>query len=334
MLRQLRSRVERWPLASPFRISRGVRTVAEVVTVEIRQGDVRGLGESVPYARYGENAEDVIEQIRSVEASLADGADRGEISTLLPAGAARNAVDCALWDLESRLSGRSLADTVLGAPLEPLVTALTVSLDRPERMGEAAAALRDARLVKVKVDAGEPEACLRAVRASAPDPELIVDPNESWNLELLERLQPLLAELRTTFVEQPLPADADAALEGFQPLVPICADESCHTAADLDMLARRYGMINIKLDKTGGLTEALELLQAGRERGFGIMVGCMISTSLSIAPAFHLASRADYADVDGPLWLREDRRGGVKLSDGLLLPPTPGFWGSPGASPS
>jgi L-alanine-DL-glutamate epimerase-like enolase superfamily enzyme len=158
---------------------------------------------------------------------------------------------------------------------------------------------------------------------------MIVDPNESWDIALLDRLQPLLRELRTTFVEQPLPAGADEALDGFRPLVPICADESCHTAADLDRLRGRYGMINIKLDKTGGLTEALALLDAGRERGFGIMVGCMVSTSLSIAPAFHLAGRSDYADIDGPLWLREDRTGGVRLRDGLLAPPEPGFWGSP-----
>jgi L-alanine-DL-glutamate epimerase-like enolase superfamily enzyme len=329
VLRQLRSSVETWPLASPFRISRGVKTVAEVVTVELRQGDARGLGEAVPYPRYGETAQAVTEQIRTVERDLANGAGRSDLVSLLPSGAARNAVDCALWDLESRRSGKALADTLWGEPLRPLVTALTVSLDTPERMGEAAAALADCKLIKVKVDAADPEACLRAVRKAAPAPDMIVDPNESWDIALLDRLQPLLRELRTTFVEQPLAAGADEALDGFQPLVPICADESCHTVADLDRLARRYGMINIKLDKTGGLTEALDLMEAGRQRGFGIMVGCMVSTSLSIAPAFHLAGRADYADIDGPLWLREDRAGGVRLQHGLLSPPEPGFWGSP-----
>jgi L-alanine-DL-glutamate epimerase-like enolase superfamily enzyme len=329
MLRQLRSGVERWPLASPFRISRGVKTIAEVVTVELRQGDARGFGEAVPYPRYGETAEAVTGQIRSIEQDIINGAGRSELMSLLPAGAARNAIDCALWDLECRLSGQALADTLWGEPLRPVTTALTVSLDAPERMGEAAAALRDCRLIKVKVDAADPDACLRAVRDSAPAPEMIVDPNESWDIALLEQLQPLLRELRTTFVEQPLAAGADDALDGFQPLVPICADESCHTGTDLDRLAPRYGMINIKLDKTGGLTEALALMEAGRQRGFGIMVGCMVSTSLSIAPAFHLAGRADYADIDGPLWLREDRIGGVRLQDGLLSPPEPGFWGSP-----
>ena len=329
MLRQLRSSVESWPLASPFRISRGVKTIAEVVTVELRQGDARGLGEAVPYPRYGETAQAVADQISGVERDLANGAGRGDLLSLLPAGAARNAVDCALWDLECRLEGKALADSLWGEPLRPLTTALTVSLDTPERMGAAAAALRDCRLIKVKVDAAEPEACLRAVREAAPAPDMIVDPNESWDIGLLERLQPLLRELRTTFVEQPLSAGADEALDGFEPLVPICADESCHIVADLDRLARRYGMINIKLDKTGGLTEALALMEAGRQRGFGIMVGCMVSTSLSIAPAFHLAGQADYADIDGPLWLLEDRSGGVKLQDGLLSPPEAGFWGSP-----
>jgi L-alanine-DL-glutamate epimerase-like enolase superfamily enzyme len=329
VLRQLRSSVEGWPLASPFRISRGVKTLAEVVTVELRQEDVRGLGEAVPYPRYDETAEAVTEQIRSVERDLANGAGRSDLVSLLPSGAARNAIDCALWDLECRLSGKALADTLWGERLRPLTTALTVSLDAPERMREAAATLRDCRLIKVKVDAAEPEACLRAVRDSVPGAEMIVDPNESWDIALLERLQPLLRELRTTFVEQPLAAGADEALDGFQPLVPICADESCHTVADLDRLAGRYGMINIKLDKTGGLTEALALMEEGRQRGFGIMVGCMVSTSLSIAPAFHLAGRADYADIDGPLWLREDRAGGVRLQGGLLSPPEPGFWGSP-----
>jgi L-alanine-DL-glutamate epimerase-like enolase superfamily enzyme len=326
MLRQVRSRIERWPLATPFRISRGVKTVAEVVTVELLQGEARGIGESVPYARYGETPDSVLGQIGSVEAALADGADRGALQQLLPPGAARNALDCALWDLETKLFGRGVADR-LGGNLRPITTALTVSLDAPEKMEEAALGLAGAALVKVKVDANAPEACLRAVRRSVPDARLIVDPNEGWDMALLERMQPVLQEIETAFVEQPLPAADDHVLEGFEPLVPICADESCHTAADLDALARRYGMVNIKLDKTGGLTQALALMEAARGRGFEVMVGCMISTSLSIAPAMHVAALADYADLDGPLWLREDRTGGVRLQDGMLMPPAPGFWG-------
>jgi L-alanine-DL-glutamate epimerase-like enolase superfamily enzyme len=326
MLREIKSSVERWPLATPFRISRGVRTVAEVVTVEVRQDNAGGRGESVPYARYGETPESVIAQIDGAQSALADGAGRGDICKLLPPGAARNAIDCALWDLEAKLSGTSVS-VLLGRPLAPVRTALTVSLDTPEAMGEAALSLAAAPLVKVKVDASEPEACLRAVRHSVPAAQMIVDPNESWDMALLERVQPLLQELRVAFVEQPLPAKEDGALEGFEPLVPICADESCHTAADLDVLAARYGMVNIKLDKTGGLTEALVLLEQARGRGFGVMVGCMISTSLSIAPAMHVAALAGFADLDGPLWLKEDRAGGVRLENGALMPPSPGFWG-------
>lgn len=326
MLRVIRSEVERWPLATPFRISRGVRTVAELVTVEIGEGERRGRGETMPYARYDETLDSVVRQIEAVRPALEAGADRTELSRLLPRGAARQAVDCALWDLEAKLSGTSVAER-LGRPLRRVTTALTISLDEPQKMGEAALALAGAPLVKVKLGPNEPEACLRAVRHSAPDVRMIVDANEGWDIALLERLQPALQELRIEFVEQPLPSGEDHALEGFEPLVPICADESCHTSADLDVLARRYAMINIKLGKTGGLTEALALLEAGRERGFGIMVGCMISTSLSIAPAMHVAAMADYADLDGPLWLREDRTGGVRLENGQIMPPAPGFWG-------
>jgi L-alanine-DL-glutamate epimerase-like enolase superfamily enzyme len=298
----------------------------ELVTVEIRQEGFSGLGETMPYARYGESLESVVRQIEAARPALAAGADRAELYSLLPPGAARQAVDCAMWDLEAKLSGRSVADR-LGRPLTPVTTAQTVSLDEPEKMGDAALALAAAPLVKVKLGPNDPEACLRAVRRSAPDVRMIVDANEGWDMPLLEGLQPALQELRIEFVEQPLPAGEDHALEGFSPLVPICADESCHTSADLDVLARRYAMINIKLGKTGGLTEALALLEAGRERGFGIMVGCMISTSLSIVPAMHVAALADYADLDGPLWLREDREGGVRLENGQIMPPAPGFWG-------
>lgn len=300
--------------------------MAELVTVEMDEGGRRGRGETMPYARYGETLESVVQQIEAVRPALAAGAGRTELSTLLPPGAARQAVDCALWDLEAKLSGTSVEEQ-LRRPLRPVTTALTVSLDEPRKMGEAALALAEAPLVKVKLGPDEPEACLRAVRHSAPNVRMIVDANEGWDLALLERLQPVLQELRIDFVEQPLPASEDHALEGFEPLVPICADESCHTRADLDVLARRYAMINIKLGKTGGLTEALALLEAGRERGFGIMVGCMISTSLSIAPAMHVAAMADYADLDGPLWLREDHEGGVRLENGQIMPPAAGFWG-------
>lgn len=325
-MRDVKTSIERWPLLAPFRISRGIKTVAEVVTIELVEGEHTGRGECVPYPRYGDTAESVCRQIDRVKDALAKGASRSELPGLLPPGPAMNAIDCALWDLDAALSGTSVAH-LLGEVLPPVVTALTVSLDRPDKMAAAAAAMGNAPLIKVKVNAEEPESCLRAVRRAAPRAALIVDPNESWDLDLLTRMQPILHELGVDFVEQPLPAGSDAGLEGFNPLVPICADESCHTAKDLDVLMPRYGMVNIKLDKTGGLTGGLELLAAARERGLGVMVGCMVSTSLSIAPAMHIAAHADYADLDGPLWLKEDRPGGVSLQDGRLIPAAAACWG-------
>lgn len=325
-MRDVRTSVENWPLSAPFRISRGVKTAAEVVTLELREGDAVGRGECVPYPRYGDTTQSVCRQIEEIRDALAQGASRHELAELLPPGPAMNAVDSALWELEAALSGHSVED-MLGKKVSPIITALTVSLDDPDRMAAAAARMSGAPLIKVKVNAEEPAACVRAVRRAAPDAALIVDPNESWDLDLLAEMQPILAELQVDFVEQPLPSEQDACLEGLQPLVPICADESCHTTKDLDVLMGRYGIVNIKLDKTGGLTGALSLLQAARERGFGVMVGCMISTSLSIAPAMHVAVHADYADLDGPLWLKQDRTGGVSLREGRLAPPSPGFWG-------
>lgn len=327
MGREILSGVERLPLERPFRISRGVKTVAEVVTVELREGGCVGRGEAVPYARYDETPDAVAAQIAAVAPALREGATRADLAALLPPGAARNAVDCALWDLDAALSGRSVGSMTGWGDPGPVETALTVSLDSPASMAAATAAMVGARLIKVKVDASDPFEAIRAVRGSAADARLIVDPNESWDMSLLERIQPLLEELSVAFVEQPLPAGEDACLEGFRPRIPICADESCHTADDLETLKTRYGMVNIKLDKTGGLTGAIELLAAARALDLGVMVGCMVSSSLSIAPALHVAARADFADLDGPIWLAQDRAGGVTLRDGLLWPPSPGFWG-------
>ena len=327
MLRELSARHRSWALAAPFRISRGVKYSAEVVEIEIGEGDCRGRAESVPYARYGETIESVLDQIESARQAIADGASRAQLAELLPAGAARNALDCALWDLEAQRAGTSVWSTLRLAPPQVLTTALTVSLDTPERMGEAAARIASARLVKVKVDASAPAAQIEAVRRAAPDARLIVDPNESWNIALLRDMQPALAALRVALVEQPLPAADDDALEGFASAVPICADESCHVAADLPRLQGRYQAVNIKLDKTGGLTEALALRTAARAGGFRIMVGCMICSSLGIAPAFLVARGAEFVDLDGPLWLQADHADGVRSRNGALHPPAPGFWG-------
>jgi L-alanine-DL-glutamate epimerase-like enolase superfamily enzyme len=328
MSRTLSAQHDRFELTHPFRIARGVKTAADVITVTIGAGALQGRGESVPYPRYGESIESALEAIEEVRPLIEGGAGRDALLDALPAGAARNALDCALWDLEARLSGRTAAE-MIGAPAPGrIASALTVVIDTPDAMARSAAAVAHAPLVKVKVDSNEPEAQIRAVRAAAPDAALIVDPNESWDWYLVQSLQPLLVELDVALLEQPMPAGEDQCLEGFKPSVPICADESVHVAADLPVLARRYQVVNVKLDKAGGLTAALELARAARERGLGLMTGCMVSSSLSIAPALHIARMSDFVDLDGPIWLREDRAGGVRDEGGFLLPPADGFWGT------
>lgn len=328
MPRTLRAQHDRFALSRPFRISRGVKTQADVVTVTVAQDGAIGRGEGVPYPRYGESVESALAAIEGVRGAIEDGAGRAELLALLPPGAARNAVDCALWDLEARLAGTSVA-ALIGAP-EPgrLASALTVGIDTPMMMGAAARRIADAPLLKVKVDATLPDAQIAAVRAAAPDAALIVDPNESWDQRLVESMQRVLVACRVSLLEQPVPAAEDAWLEGFAPDVPICADESVHVAADLDRIAARYSHVNVKLDKSGGLTAGLELAHAARARGLGLMTGCMISTSLSIAPAMHVARMSDFVDLDGPVWLAEDRPGGVRDEHGHMCPPEKGFWGS------
>jgi L-alanine-DL-glutamate epimerase-like enolase superfamily enzyme len=315
-------------LATPFRIARGVRTSTEVVVATVRSGGFTGRGESLPYARYGESVESVIDEASVLAGAIADGLDRHQLGELLAPGAARNALDCALWDLESQRRGTPVA-SLLGASdaLPALASAQTVGLDTPERMASAARALAHLDLVKIKVDASDPAAQIRAVRGALPDARLIVDPNESWTIDLLRSLQPVLADTRIDLVEQPLPAGEDEALLGFDSVARLCADESCHTADDLPRLRGRYQVVNIKLDKTGGLTGALDLLEAARTQGFGIMVGCMVSSSLAIAPAWHVARHAEFIDLDGPLWLKDDHPGGAVMRDGLLQPPAPALWG-------
>lgn len=327
MLRKLSATHDRFGLSRPFRISRGVKTMAEVVTVTIGQGDAVGRGEGVPYPRYGETVEGTLAAIESVRPLVEAGAGRAELARAMPASAARNAVDCALWDLESRLAGTSVAALAGRAEPVALASAITIGIDAPDLMAAAAARAARAPLLKVKVDAGHAAERIRAVRAAAPGPRLIVDPNESWTIGDLDRLGELLVAERVDLLEQPLPAGEDGMLADWRGRVPVCADESLHTTADLDALAGRYSHVNIKLDKTGGLTEALALAEAAKARGFGLMVGCMVCSSLGIAPAMLLAGGAEFVDLDGPLWLAEDRPGGVVDRDGVLLPPAPGFWG-------
>ena len=322
MRRTLAARHDRFPLSRPFRIARGVKTAADVVTVELSESGALGRGEGVPYPRYGESIESALAAIEAARGIIEAGASRDELRAAMPAGAARNAVDCALWDLEARLSGKAVGD-----PPRPVVSALTIGIDTPEAMATAARDAGGAPLLKVKVDAGDPAARIRAVRAAAPDAALIVDPNESWDQELLATMQDALVEARVDLLEQPVSAEDDCWLEHFISAVPICADEAVHVAADLDRVAKRYQAVNVKLDKSGGLTEALLLAREARRRGLKLMTGCMISSSLSIAPAFQIAMLSDFVDLDGPLWLAEDRPGGVRDESGLLHPPAAGFWG-------
>lgn len=328
MLRALTIGQRSFPLNAPFRISRGVKRAADVVTAELRQADCTGRGEAVPYARYGENAESVLAQMESAREALDAGMGRDELQARLPHGAARNALDLALWDLESKLTGVPVAARLARPPRSPIATALTVGIDTPERMVQAASRFADAAVVKVKVDAREPGACIEAVRRVVPRARLIVDPNESWSLEVLRDVAPTLRRARVDLLEQPLPADDDDGLVDLHCGVPVCADEACHVSADLPRLRGRYQAVNIKLDKAGGLTEAWRLLGAARADGFAIMVGCMVGSSLGIAPALELARDAAFVDLDGPLWLERDYPDGVHLlAGGRLAPPAPGFWG-------
>ena len=327
MLRGLNVRHRTLPLRAPFRISRGVKHAADVVTVEFEQAGCVGRGESVPYPRYGESVASVVDEIEALRNDLCAGMGRDELQARLSPGAARNAVDTALWDLEARLCHVPVWAQLARPPHSPVVTALTVSLDTPQAMEQAATRIADARLIKIKVDAEDPVARIDAVRRAAPSARLIVDPNESWTLDILRDLQPALEHASVSLLEQPLPARADEVLLDFASRIPICADEACHTSSDLPLLVNRYQAINIKLDKTGGLTEAWRLLRAARALGFGVMVGCMVCSSLGIAPALEIAREADFIDLDGPLWLENDYPGGVTLQEGLLAPPSPGFWG-------
>ena len=318
---------ESFPLRGTFTISRGSRTVAEVVRVTLSRNGKRGQGEGVPYSRYDETAESVVAAIESLRQQLAKGMDRTALQEALPPGSARNAIDCALWDLEAKEAGCH-AWALAGLP-EPLdvTTAFTLSLDSPEAMGEAARQNAERPLLKLKLAGPEDLDRVRAVSANAPNSRLIVDANEGWTAEQYEAFAPELKTLGVAMIEQPLPASDDAALAGVQRTVPVCADESCHDRATLSALEGKYDLVNIKLDKTGGLTEALALREEARARGFGIMVGCMVGTSLSMAPAVLLAQGAEFVDLDGPLWMAEDRSPGLAFKGSLMAPPCAALWG-------
>lgn len=323
---ELMVRIERWPIAATFAISRGSKTEAAVVVAEVSDGRVTGRGECVPYGRYGETVPGVLATISSITPRLRTGLDRAELQKALPHGAARNALDCALWDLEAKRTGRRVFEIAgLNAP-EPVGTAFTISLDTPEAMAKAAAKAK-LPLLKLKLGApGDPKR-LTAVRAAVRHATLIVDANEGWGAENLKENLAACADAGVRLVEQPLPADADQPLETIERPIPICADESVHDRASLSGLVGKYDAVNIKLDKAGGLTEALAMVEAAKEAGFEIMVGSMVSTSLGVAPALLLADRARFVDLDGPLLLARDRPGGLRYEGALVHPAAADFWG-------
>jgi L-Ala-D/L-Glu epimerase len=316
-----------WPLKSAFTISRGSKSTADTLIVELRDGDVVGRGECVPYARYGESLDSAEAAILAVRGDILAGMDRKALQAALPAGAARNALDCALIDLLAKRAGVR-AWTLLGLPEPgPVVTAYTLGLDSVERMAAAARAAGGYPLLKLKVTGEGDLERVRAVRAAAPAARLVVDANEAWTPAQLERFAPAFAELGVVMIEQPLPAGDDGALAGYDGPVVLCADESCHDTASLERLPRGYGMINIKLDKTGGLTEALRLEAAARARGLRVMVGCMMASSLAMAPALLVAQGAEVVDLDGPLWLARDFDPPLSITGSTIAPPEPGLWG-------
>jgi L-alanine-DL-glutamate epimerase-like enolase superfamily enzyme len=323
--------VERWPIAGSFAISRGAKTQAVVVVAELGDGKARGRGECVPYARYGESVESVTAAIEAVRPRLADGLDRAGLQQAMRPGAARNALDCAFWDLEAKRSGRSVHEIAgLGAP-RPVTTAYTISLAPPADMAKATAAAAGRPLLKIKLGGnhdhgGDPER-IAAVRAAAPYAILIVDANEGWNDGNLAANFAACAKAGVVLVEQPLPEGQDQALAGSKRPIPVCADESAHDRASLAALAGKYDAVNIKLDKAGGLTEALAMVAEAQRLGFAIMAGSMVATSLAVAPAMLLAQTARFVDLDGPLLLAKDREDGLRYVDSLVYPATPALWG-------
>ena len=303
--------IERWPLATAFTISRGSKTEAVVVTVDLSDGTHRGRGECVPYSRYHESPEGVVAAIEAMRPALARGLDRTALQSEMPPGAARNALDCAFWDLEAK----------------PLVTAYTISLGTPEAMAEAAARAADRPLLKVKLGSGDDRERIAAVRRAAPQAELIVDANEGWTEDILVQNLAACAQAGVTLIEQPLPEGRDDALARIKRPIPVCADESVHDRASLAALGGKYDAINVKLDKAGGLTEALALAAEAEKRGFALMVGCMVATSLAMAPAMLVAQRSSVVDLDGPLLLAKDRPDGLRYVGSRAYPSESRLWG-------
>ena len=320
------TREEVWPLREPFRISRGSRTEAQVVVVTVSDGEHTGRGEGVPVARYNQTTDSVLAQIESVK-SVRD-LDRHKLQQLLRAGAARNALDCALWDLEAKTSDKHAWELANIPAVDQVETSFTISLDTTDRMAAAAKASATSPILKLKLGGDSSDlARVEAVREAAPTARLLIDANESWSPEHYRQIVPALKELAVQLIEQPFPADSDEVLETLDHPIPVCADESCHTTSDLPRLMNRYEVLNVKLDKTGGLTEALRLCQSARNSGFQLLIGCMVCSSLGIAPARLLAGSADYVDLDGPVLLAGDRNYGLLYANGRIGMPSKELWG-------
>ncbi len=331
---EIKVQIEQLPLKSVFRIARGSKTQADVVVVKLSDGQHHGWAESVPYARYGESVESVTEQIAELEQQLSPKTDKNinidALIAAMPAGAARNALDCAWWDLKAKQQGCTVAQLLSLGPAPACITAQTLSIDSPTAMAQAVTTLGSAPLVKVKLDNQAIIAKMTAIAQAAPDSHFIVDANEGWSLADLSACAKTLKQLNVVLIEQPLPAGQDHQLINFTCEIPLCADESCHTATDLDYLKGRYEVVNIKLDKTGGLTAAVQLAQSAKQQGFEIMLGCMVGSSLAMAPAFLLTEQAQFVDLDGPLIIGDDRAFGFEFKQGLMQPLNTALWGGAG----
>lgn len=327
MPRSLEIHLESFPIAGTFTISRGAKTAADVITCILSDSERIGRGECVPYGRYGETLDSVTAQIEAARPLIEAGISRQELQQAMTPGAARNAVDCALWDFEAKQLGTTVAQSIGLLALRPLTTAFTLSLGEPDVMAAQARANAGRALLKVKVGTGDDESRIRAVRAAAPDAAVILDANEGWPEETLAHHLKIAAELGIALVEQPLPAGKDELLAEIERPILVCADESVHHTGDLASLRDRYDAINIKLDKTGGLTEALAMKREAQRLDFRIMLGCMVGTSLAMAPAVLLAQDADFVDLDGPLLLARDREPGLRYEASLVWPPETTLWG-------
>jgi L-Ala-D/L-Glu epimerase len=317
---------EVWPLKEVFRISRGSRTEAQVVVVTVSDGEHVGSGEGVPIKRYNQSTASLLEQIESLKSDK--NLDRNKLEDLLPLGAARDALDCALWDLEAKRSGKRVWELANIPIVEQVETSFTISLDTPEKMAAGAKAAAALPILKLKLGGNDIDLPrVEAVREAAPNTRLLIDANESWSPDHYRKIVSALKKLDVDLIEQPFPADADEVLETLDHPIPICADESCHTTVDLPRLKNRYEVVNVKLDKTGGLTEALRLCKRARENGFKLLIGCMVGTSLGMAPARLLASAAEWVDLDGPLLLARDREHGLTYTNGRIGLPSSQLWG-------